>query len=113
MKPGELITFTFSLTNSGGLSASITLTPTLDARYFTLSDGLDFTPTLTWSGDLPGGENRSVRYVVRVNDLGQLPIGAATIDNAALFDDGVHTPVTLTAPASITVYGVFLPVIGQ
>ncbi len=113
LTPGALITFTFTLTNSGGLSATVLLTPTLDAHYFTLSDALDFTPTLTWSGDLPGGDSRSVRYVARVNDLGQLPIGATTMDNAALFDDGTHTPVTLTAPTTISVYGVYLPLIGN
>jgi len=111
MKPGELITFTFMLTNSGGLSVNAWITPTLDARYFTLSDAADFTPMLTWSGSLSGGEGRSVRYVARVNDLGQLPIGAATLDNAALFNDGTHGPVVLIAPTSITVYGVYLPVI--
>ncbi|HZY42006.1 MAG TPA: hypothetical protein VFF59_08395, partial [Anaerolineae bacterium] len=113
LKPGEVITFTFTLTNSGGLSANVSLTPTLDTRYFTLSEALDFTPTLTWSGSLPGGEGRSVRYAARVNDLGHLPIGAATIDNAALFNDGAHAPVTLSAPTSITVYGVYLPLIGN
>jgi hypothetical protein len=46
-----------------------------------------------------------------VNDLGVLPIGAATLDNAALFNDGTHGPVVLIAPTSITVYGVYLPVI--
>jgi uncharacterized repeat protein (TIGR01451 family) len=113
LKPGALITFTFTLTNSGGLSAALLLTPTLNASYFTLMDVLDFTPTLTWSGNLPGGESRSVRFEARVNDLGHLPIGAAMIDNAALFDDGTHAPITLTAPTLITVYGVYLPLIGN
>jgi hypothetical protein len=66
-----------------------------------------------WSGDLPGGEGRSMRYAARVNELGHLPIGAATIDNAALFDDGVHAPLTLIAPTTIHIYGVYLPLIGN
>jgi hypothetical protein len=89
------------------------LTPTLDARYFTLGNALDFAPTLMWSGALPGGEGRSVRYAARVNDLGQLPVGAATLNNAALWTVDAQTPATLTAPMSITVYGVYLPLIGN
>lgn len=113
MTPGELITFTFTLTNSGGLSALMWLTPTFDSRYFTLSDALDFTPTLTWNGDLPGGESRLVRYAVRVNELGQLPIGAATLDNAAQWSVDAHSPATATAPTTIDIYGVYLPLIGN
>ncbi|MBI5564824.1 MAG: DUF11 domain-containing protein, partial [Chloroflexi bacterium] len=113
MKPGELITFTFTLTNSGGLSAAMWLTPTLDARYFTLSDALDFTPTLAWNGELPGGEGRSMRYAARVNELGHLPIGAATLDNAAQWSADAHSPVTATAPTTVHIYGVYLPLIND
>ncbi len=113
MKPGEVITFTFTLTNSGGLSANVWLTPTLDARYFTLSAALDFTPSLTWSDVLPGGENRSVRYAARVNELGGLPIGAGQIDNAAQWAVEAHAPNALTAPTTIYIYGVYLPLIGN
>lgn len=112
LTPGGLITFTFTLANSGSLSATVRLTPTLDGRYFTLSDALDFTPTLRWSGNVPpGGDSQSVRYAARVKDLGQLPIGAATIDNAARFDDGAHAPITLSVPMSITVYGGYVPLV--
>lgn len=113
LKPGEVITFTFALTNSGGLSARMWLTPTLDARYFTLSAALDFTPTLTWTGDLLGGESRSVRYAVRVNELGSLPIGAAIIDNAAQWSAEELAPATVTAPTTIYIYGVYLPLIND
>jgi len=113
LKPGEVITFTFALTNSGGMSAHMWLTPTLDARYFTVSDALDFTPTLTWSGDLPGGESRSVRYAARVKALGQLPIGAALIDNAAQWAADARVPVTVTAPTTLYIYGVYLPLIND
>ncbi|MBP7689032.1 MAG: ExeM/NucH family extracellular endonuclease, partial [Thermoflexales bacterium] len=113
MKPGEVITFTFTLTNSGGLSATVWLTPTLDARYFTLSDALDFTPSLTWTGVLSGSAGRSVQYAARVNDLGQLPVGAATLDNAALWAVDVQAASTLTAPTTIHVYGVYLPLISN
>jgi len=114
--PGNLITYTIILSNSGDMNASVHVTDTLGS-YYTVYNALDFsqptTGTLTWTGVVTGGQSITLRFVVRVASLNQLSIGTTILNNSATVSDGVHAPFVLNAPnpPSVTIYGNFMPIV--
>jgi uncharacterized repeat protein (TIGR01451 family) len=116
LKPGDLVTYTITLSNTGGVNASAHVTDVLGS-YYTVYNALDFTQnptgTLTWTGVVTAGQSVTLRFVAQVKSLPQLPIGLTNLINDATLDDGVHAPFvvhTTTAP-SVRVYGIFVPLV--
>lgn len=114
--PGESITYTLTLINSGNTTASLRLTDTLPVEVTpitaTLPAGMTYTGgQLHWSGDLPAGETQSISYAVTVNS--DAPEGPIT--NSVTLNDGAGTLTIRTATVAITApptptYWLFLPV---
>lgn len=94
VKPGDLITYTVALTNTGGITAHAVITDVL-GPYYTLHDALDFTlyptATLVWKGSIVDQAVR-LQFVARVVEEALLPVGATLLTNTAQVEDGVHDP---------------------
>ena len=116
VKPGEWVTYTFTLNNTGDANANATITDVL-SPYYAVGSLLDFTQpttgTLTWTGVVTAGQSITVQFVAQVKSVGQLPIGPALILNSAGVSDGVHAPVVVNdpTPPTLTIYGLYLPMI--
>lgn len=116
LKPGDLVTYTITLSNTGGVNASAHVTDVLGS-YYTVYNALDFTQnptgTLTWTGVVTAGQSVTLRFVAQVKSLTQLPIGLTNLINDATLDDGIHAPFvvhTTTAP-TVRIYGIFVPLV--
>jgi uncharacterized repeat protein (TIGR01451 family) len=112
--PGDLVTYTITLSNTGGANATVLVTDVLGV-YYSVYDALDTaespTGTLTWSGTVTAGQEVALQYVVRVVGLTELPTGLTVLQNTVKVDDGVHTPFTLLDPSPpwINVSRLYLP----
>jgi uncharacterized repeat protein (TIGR01451 family) len=118
VKPGDLVTYTITLNNTGGTDAAVRITDTLVSAY-TVLNRMSFTEsptgTLAWQGNVPAGRSVTLQFVVKVVGFTQLPIGKTMLGNSATVDDGLHTPFVLTAPTPpwVEVYGIYLPYIAK
>ena len=117
VRAGDLVTYTISLSNTGGANATTTVTDVLPS-YYAVANELDFsqptTGTLTWTGVVTAGQTVNVQFVARVKLVGQLPIGPnLPLFNSATVNDGLHPTFALDdpTPPMITIYGVYLPLI--
>ncbi len=115
--PGQVVTFTVHLVNSGNLAASVQLTDPLPVGLFLVSGprveppGLPapvlVSDTLLWNGTLaPDPAGASIVFGTEVLSL---PVGG-TFTNTAWIDDGVHPPLRRQATVSAR-WAVYLPII--
>ncbi len=103
--PGDYLTYTVTLHNSGQAWANVTITDTLPSALL-LESGFDGGDALTWSGWVPGGESVVLTLTVQADpDISS----ETTISNVVTIDDGehifdIHSPETtiLVAPADLT-----------
>jgi|GEM_PF-363689 len=113
--PGDLITYTITLSNTSSVAANVLVTDVLGAHY-TVYDPLDLDETasggLTWSGPVAGNGTATLQFVVQVVDMADLGFGITTLSNTAEVHDG-YRPYTLpdAAPPYVEVYGIFMPLI--
>ncbi len=107
--PGQVVTYTITLTNSGNMNASAYVVDNLPARttyvagsvlasvglasYNSLQNRID------WNGTVPVGTAVTIRYAVQLDPV--LDNGTL-IWNTATVGDGVHSPFD-TAPANTVV----------
>ncbi|WP_300618635.1 DUF11 domain-containing protein, partial [Dokdonella sp.] len=106
-EPGELLTYTIALTNTGGSPATnVGVTDPLDANTtFVSADngGIHAAGEVRWSGlTIPGNATLNLTVVVRVND--PLPRGVTQIGNMA-YEIGTSPPdcAVTPRPANCTV----------
>jgi uncharacterized repeat protein (TIGR01451 family) len=113
--PGDLVTYTITLINSGGLDANALVTDVLGS-YYSVFDAGDLSEgpagTLTWSGLVPAGQQVVLQFVVQVADMADLPFGVTTLNNAAQIYDGVAVyDVSAASSPTVEIYGIFLPLV--
>jgi uncharacterized repeat protein (TIGR01451 family) len=116
LMPGDLVTYTITLNNSGGMDASVALTDVLRS-YYTVHEATGWvespTGTLTWSGPVQAGQQVVLQFVARVVDVAGLPVGKTTLGNTLSVDDGVN-PVSSVQDASppwVEIYSLYLPLV--
>ncbi len=102
-EPGETLTYTITLTNTGGTAVSgFGVTDPLDANVnFVSADngGVNSAGVITWSGlSIPANSNVVLTVMVTVKD--PLPIGVEQIVNLA-FNTGTPTPDCTLQPTPI------------
>jgi len=114
--PGDRVTYTITLLNSGAMAASARITDVLGS-YYTVADAGDLTAsssrTLTWSGSVPGGTQVVLQFVAQVAGMTDLPRGTTTLSNAFSVDDGVNPVFTVedASPPQVEVTAVYLPLV--
>ncbi|MBN1177716.1 MAG: ExeM/NucH family extracellular endonuclease [Anaerolineae bacterium] len=112
----DIVTYTITLSNSGSINATTTVTDILGS-YYTVYDAMDFTEsplnTLVWTGVVTAGETVELQFVAQVEAVADLPIGVVNLANTAWVYDGAGTiaQVTDPAPPSVTVHTLYLPII--
>ncbi|RZU53154.1 putative repeat protein (TIGR01451 family) [Krasilnikovia cinnamomea] len=96
--PGQLVTFTVTITNTGATAypdasfrddlSGVLDDATLVSLHATRGSTVVRTPYLTWNGDLPVGAEAVVTYTMRVQDV---PAGDRRLDNTVTVDaPGAH-----------------------
>ena len=117
IKPGDLVTYTISLINTGGITTIVSVKDVLGS-YYTVATALDFTQsptgTLTGGATVPGNQTVTLRFVARVTSLTQLPLGVTVVlSNTATVDDGLNPTRNLVSanPPTVQVQGLYLPLI--
>lgn len=117
IKPGDLVTYTISLINTGGITTIVSVKDVLGS-YYTVATALDFTQsptgTLTGGATVPGNQTVTLRFVARVTSLTQLPLGVTVVlSNTATVDDGLNLTLNLVSanPPTVQVQGLYLPLI--
>jgi len=104
--PGDVVTYTITLRNSGQAAAPhVQVTDPIPAgvRYVegSVTGGAAFDAAnnrITWNGAVAPGAEISVNFAVRVNP----EVGASTmITNTATVDDGAHSPFPLQAVTQV------------
>jgi hypothetical protein len=113
--PGDHVTYTVTVSNTGQAAASVILTDTL-GDYYEVVDAMAFTEgptgTLTWEGEVPVGARVELQFVARVVSLGELPDGTTSLANTVTIDDGVALfSVTDDDPPFVVIYQNHLPMI--
>jgi uncharacterized repeat protein (TIGR01451 family) len=114
--PGDRVTYTITLLNSGAVQASARITDMLGS-YYTVADVGDFVESspgiLTWSGSVAGGGQEVLQFVAQLADLEHLPVGTTTLSNAFSVDDGVNPIFTVedTSPPQVEVKAIYLPLV--
>jgi uncharacterized repeat protein (TIGR01451 family) len=113
--PGDRVTYTITLLNSGAVQASARITDVLGS-YYTVADEGDFTAssgTLTWSGVVPGGGKVDLQFVVQVAGMTDLPMGVTTLSNALSVDDDVNPVFTVedASPPHVEIQAIYLPLV--
>ena len=107
-QPGDLLTYTITLINSGNIAASVRYTDTLPTEVERVSGAL------TGVVNVGNGETQHVVIVARVRET---LTTATTITNTVTLHDGVHAPFVRLSPGTqITIpeppdFYVYLPVI--
>jgi len=116
---GDLVTYTITLINTGGMDVVAAITDSLPG-YYTVYDEGDFVEapagTLTWTGTVPGGGQVELQFVARVIDgLAGLPLGVTPLANSVLIDDGIHDSFYVLDPLPpwVVKYGVYLPLVSR
>jgi uncharacterized repeat protein (TIGR01451 family) len=113
---GNWVTYTIQLNNTGNLNATAHVTDVLSS-YYTVANLLDFsqptTGTLTWTGVVTAGQSVTLHFVAQVKGVQNLPRGSALLFNTAEVNDGYQATFTIEdpAPPTITIYGLYLPLI--
>ncbi len=113
---GNWVTYTIQLNNTGDLDATARVTDDLSS-YYTVANLLDFTQptpgTLTWTGVVTAGQSVTLHFVAQVKSPQVLPRGSALLFNTAEVNDGHQATFTIEdpAPPTITIYGLYLPLI--
>lgn len=114
--PGDVLTYTIMLSNTGNLSGTVLVTDTLPVSYTRLltntlqasAGTLAYTETiLTWNGPVSTGNPITISFAVQISD--SLPLGTY-ITNHAQVNDRVHQPFTRTATTVIP-FQVYLPLV--
>ena len=119
VRAGDLVTYTITLINTGGMDVTATAVDSLPG-YYTVHDAGDFVEgpagTLTWTGAVPGGVQVELQFVAQVIDgLVGLPLGITPLANSVLVDDGVHESFYVLDPLPpwVIKYGVYLPIVSR
>ncbi len=118
--PGQPLTYTIALSNTGTGPASATLTDTLPADVTWADDYTSSSGTVTWdaaerrllwSGTVSVGTPETIVYRVRLND----GMGAGTtITNTATLNDGMgHVHKLGPATVTVDVARAYLPLVGR
>jgi uncharacterized repeat protein (TIGR01451 family) len=116
--PGDLVTYTITLSNTGDVDTTVMLTDTLGS-YYTVEDAWDFTETmtgtLTWTGPITAGSQVTLHFVAQVVDMADLDIGMTTLSNNLTIDDNINLPFTLSDqdPPYVEISGIYLPLISR
>jgi len=105
--PGEVLTYTLTLQNTGTADATeVTVVDPIPGQTVYLpgsaTGGASYdeaTNRIFWSGPVPSGEQVALSFAVRI--MRPLPDGTV-IENAATIDDGARRPFTRTAATLIT-----------
>ncbi len=114
--PGDLVTYTIILSNTGDADATQVVITDVLGSYYTVYDALDFESAagaLTWSGAVAVDERVTLSFVARVVNMQQLGIGVTTLDNTMTVDDGVNAPFDVSdqTPPWVEIKGIYLPVL--
>jgi hypothetical protein len=110
------VTYTITLSNSGGMEASVVVTDVLRSYYIVHeATGWVESPagTLTWSGTVQAGQQVVLQFVARVADIADLPIGTTTLSNALAVDDGANPVFSVedVSPPWVEIHGIHLPLV--
>jgi uncharacterized repeat protein (TIGR01451 family) len=113
--PGDLVTYTITLSNTSSTNANVMVTDTLGSYYVVHDDG-DFTEdptgTLTWSEMVMADSEVVLHFVAQVASLQELSTGITILDNSILVDDGVSVlPIADAHPPFVEIYTIYLPAI--
>ncbi|MEA3395993.1 MAG: ExeM/NucH family extracellular endonuclease, partial [Chloroflexota bacterium] len=114
--PGEVVTYTITLSNTGGVDTQVVVTDVLGS-YYNIYNELDFTEptssTLTWSGTVKAGQQIALRFSVQVVTLDKLKSGITTLANSVTIDDNINTPFLLadSNPPYVEVKVIYLPLV--
>jgi uncharacterized repeat protein (TIGR01451 family) len=113
--PGDVVTYTVTLSNSSAMSYTVQLTDDLDLDYYTVADTMDFTTTdglLTWSGDVMS-DGKELQFTAQVVTMADLSIGTTTLSNCVKIDDGEHQIVRVEDdnPPYVEIHGIYLPLV--
>ena len=99
--PGDVLTYTITLSNSAEGAAQVTVTDPLPAVVSfvegSITGGASYDPgrnEIGWQGQLGSGEQWPISFSARLNP--ELPTGT-WVTNTATIDDGVHPPLVRTA----------------
>ncbi|NTW29326.1 MAG: DUF11 domain-containing protein [Coriobacteriia bacterium] len=112
-KPGDLVTYTLTYTNTEPLTVSgLTITDNYDQRYMTpvnVAGGIDNGDTIKWVDNTPlkQGESRTITYTMRVKAA--MPAGTTHIGNTATITPYDHQS---SWNVDVTVDDPFLPFTG-
>ena len=116
VNPGDLVTYTITLGNTGAVDANAAITDVLSA-YYTVHDKMDFVEapsgTLTWSGVITPTQSVSLHFVAQVLEPWRtLPV-EFRFYNALRVDDGVRAPYDVPdmTPPWLEPQRAFLPVL--
>ncbi|MFQ6058944.1 MAG: hypothetical protein ACE5MB_08735, partial [Anaerolineae bacterium] len=103
--PGEVLTYTIVLRNTGGGDAQVSVTDPLPERTAYVPDsatgGAIYNPTLDqieWTGAVPAQAERALSFQVSLES--PLPDGLV-ITNTATINDGLHPPFTRTVTTTV------------
>jgi uncharacterized repeat protein (TIGR01451 family) len=116
LTPGDLVTYTITLNNGGGMDASVAVTDVLRS-YYTVREATGWVEspagTLTWSGTVQAGQQVVLQFVARVVDVAGLPIGKTTLGNTLSVDDGVNPVFSVqdASPPWVEIYVLYLPLV--
>ena len=99
--PGEKLTYTITLSNSGEGAAQVTVTDPLPAAVSfvegSITGGATYDPgrnEIGWQAQLGSGQQWPISFSARLDP--ELPTGS-WVTNTATIDDGVHPPLVRTA----------------
>jgi uncharacterized repeat protein (TIGR01451 family) len=114
--PGDVLTYTITLSNTGTGDANAVITDVLPA-YVTLLDAGQLTEvttgTLKWTGAVIAGASVKLVFTVKIKSLTELP-GTVILHNTATINDGFHTPFNIVSPdTTVRVYKTYLPILSR
>ncbi len=113
-KPGDVVTYTITLRNTGTGDGAITLRDTIPTYTEFISDSLYASAgnagiangVITWTGEIIPGAVANITYAARIS----VPHYGFLIDNRAVVTDGFNAPLVLEAIVDVRAR-VYLPLI--